>query len=81
MEPYRPFVDQYVFSKVPPFDLPAQELYPGQKKRLLEMLTCDVRMNGLRRPLMVALSYTTASLAKYYLKKADELALPEFLDE
>lgn len=79
MEPYRPFVDQYVFSKSPPFDLPAKELYPGMKKRLLEMLTCDVRLGGQRRPLMVALSYTTASLARYYLKKTDELALPEFL--
>lgn len=81
MEPYRLFVDQYVLSKMAPFDLPAKELYPGHKKRLLEMLTCDVQMNGLKRPLMVALSYTTASLARYYLKKTDELVLPEFLGE
>lgn len=78
MEPYRPFVDQYVLGKVPPFDVPVKELCPGHKKRLLEMLTCDVTMGELRRPLMVALSYTTSSLAKYYLKKTEELVLPSF---
>ena len=78
MEPYRPFVDQYVLGKVPPFDVPVKELCPGHKKRLLEILTCDVTMGELRRPLMVALSYTTSSLAKYYLKKTEELVLPSF---
>lgn len=78
MEPYRPFVDQYIFSKLPPFDSPAEELFPGMKQRLLQVLTCDVKMGEQRRPLMVALSYTTASLARYYLKKTDELVLPEF---
>lgn len=76
MEPYRPFVDQYVFGKVRPFDVPLKELSREMKARLLEMLTCDVKMGEVRRPLMVALSYTTASLASYYKKEVDELALP-----
>ena len=79
MEPYRPFVDQYVFGHVPPFDVQATELTRGMKARLLQMLTCDVKTGDLKRPLMVALTYTTASLAKYYLGKTDHLILPSFL--
>lgn len=78
MEPYRPFVDQYVFGKVRPFDVPTAELTKEMKARLLQMLTCDVKLGEVRRPLMIALSYTTASLAKYYLGKAEALFLPEF---
>ena len=77
MEPYRPYVDQYVFGKVRPFDVPMREITREMKARLLEMLTCDVKVGEVRRPLMIALSLTTASLAKYYLGKAEELALPE----
>lgn len=79
MEPYRPFVDQYVFGHVPPFDIQATELTREMKARLLQMLTCDVKTGDLKRPLMVALTYTTASLAKYYLGKTDHLVLPSFL--
>ena len=79
MEPYRPFVDQYVFGHVPPFDVQATDLTRGMKARLLQMLTCDVKTGDLKRPLMVALTYTTASLAKYYLGKTDHLVLPSFL--
>ena len=77
MEPYRPFVDRYVLGGVRPFDVPAKELSKEGKIRLLQMLTSDVTLEGLRRPLMVALSYTTASLARYYLGKADKLVLPQ----
>lgn len=79
MEPYRPFVDQYVFGRIPPFDVKSEELTREMKARLLHALTCDVKTGELKRPLMVALTYTTASLAKYYLGKADSLVLPSFL--
>ena len=78
MEPYRPFVDQYVLGRFPPFDIPQEQLTHEMKTKLLEMLTCDVKMGDLRRPLMIAVSCTTASLAKYYRKEVDKLALPEF---
>ncbi len=78
MEPYRPYVDQYVLGKVRPFDVPQKELTKEMKERLLQMLTCDVNLGEYRRPLMVALSYTTSSLAKYYLGKSESLLLPEF---
>lgn len=79
MEPYRPFVDQYVLGNFPPFARTADRLTREMKACLLEMLTCDVRTGELKRPLMVALTYTTASLAKYYLGKATELVLPSFV--
>jgi len=78
MEPYRPFVDQYVLSGEKPFDAPSDELTQPMRARLLEVLTCDVRLGDQTRPLGVALSYTTASLAKYYLGKTDTLSLPSF---
>lgn len=79
MEPYRPFVDQYVLGKVRPFDVPSEELTREMRARLLEMLTCDVRLGEVKRPLSVAITFTTASLARYYLGKTDSLTLPEFI--
>lgn len=78
MEPYRPYVDQYVLGGVRPFDVPSSELSREMKARLLQMLTCDVQLGNVRRPLLVALSYTTSSLAKYYLGNGEELLLPRF---
>ena len=80
MEPYRPFIDQYIFSKVKPFDMEWNEVSQPVKARLLEALTCDVSLDGMRRPLMVAATWTSASLAKYYLGKTDKLSLPSFYD-
>ena len=78
MEPYRPFVDQYVLGKVKPFDVPLEELTKEIRTRLLQVLTCDVSLGDVRRPLMVALSFTTASLARYYKKNSGKLVLPRF---
>lgn len=78
MEPYRPFVDQYVLGRLPPFDKSADALDKEMRARLLQMLTCDVNLGDVRRPLMVALSSTTASLARYFRKESEELALPRF---
>lgn len=78
MEPYRPYVDQYVLGKVDPFGLPSDRLTREMRARLLEMLACDVRIGGVRRPLMLAVSSTTASLARFYKKESDTVVLPEF---
>ena len=50
----------------------------AMKARLLQMLTCDVRIGSVKRPLMLGVTSTTASIAKYYLGKTKELALPSF---
>lgn len=80
MEAYRPFVDQFVFG-----DFPVSESAPGHlldkaaKARLLSCLTCDVTIGGLTRPLMIALTSTSASLARCYLEKSPDILLPSFL--
>lgn len=78
MEPYRPFVDQYVFGNPDVFAGEAGSLTKEMRRGLLSALTCDVRAGGVRRPLSIALAFSTASLAKYYLGKAEALVLPEF---
>ena len=77
MEPYRPYIDQYILGKLRPFDVTANELRQEHRARLFEALACDVKMGANHRPLMIALSFTTASLVRYYKKECDELALPE----
>lgn len=51
----------------------------AMKARLLQMLTCDVQIGSVKRPLMLGVTSTTASLAKYYLGKTKELSLPSFV--
>ncbi len=79
MEPYRPFVDQYVFDRIMAEFPDQQEMTKEMRAVLLEFLTCDVKINDKRSPLMVALSYTTASLARYYQEQTTELFLPSFI--
>ena len=80
MEPYRPFVDQYVFGdEGGVFNDVDGDLPRSMKARLLEVLTCDVRIGAVKRPLMLGVSSTTASLARYYLGETKELALPAFV--
>ena len=77
MEPYRPFVDQIVFR--PGSVLPAAPdggLDRAAKAELLSCLTCDVAIGGLKRPLQIALSSTSASLARCYWEKTPDLLLP-----
>lgn len=76
MEPYRPFADEAVFSKRDFFN--TEDLHKEHKAELLRLLTMDVKINGDRRPLANALSYTTASLAKCFLKEEKEIVYPEF---
>ena len=79
MEPYRPFVDQYVFREGSIFRDKDMILTKETKAVFLSALTCDVAMGSIMRPLSIALTFTTASLAKYYLGKTESLVLPEFV--
>lgn len=76
MEPYRPFVDKVVV------DLLKQgfmtELNPEIKQKLLAIPTEQVLMDGKRRPLMVAVSETTASLAKCFSGEIRKISYPSF---
>lgn len=79
MEPYRPYVDKIVV------DILQQgfgdSLTLTNKQRLLSIATEDVLIDGDRRPLMLAVSQTTASLAKCFNGEQRKLAYPEMNHE
>jgi CRISPR-associated protein Cas1 len=79
MEPYRPFVDDIVLNNLLRFPFEAVELSKEMKASLLTVLTADVMMGDKRRPLMNALSLTTASLVRCYLKEEREITYPSFV--
>lgn len=77
MEPYRPFVDMYVyriFQQKPELI----EVETNDKLELLKVLTADVLINKNMRPLMLAISQTTASLARCFALESKRIAYPGF---
>ena len=78
MEPYRPFVDDEILEYTK--DNPAQETIPIEfKKKILQVLARDVKIGKVVRPLMIALTMTSSSLAKILSGDDKELALPCFM--
>ncbi len=78
MEPYRPFTDKVVWNIVR-MNGKFLELTPDMKKQLLNIPAMDVRINGEKSPLMVAVQKTTASLAKCFEGKQRKILYPEFV--
>jgi CRISP-associated protein Cas1 len=77
MEPYRPFVDLYVYNIFN--NKPAiEELGKEEKVQLLNVLSSDVKISGMMRPLMIAVSMTTASLARCFAKETRKVTYPSF---
>ena len=74
MEPYRPFVDQVVYTLYAKNTL---ELTQEAKATLLSIPTIEVRINGKRSPLMVAAGQTTASLYKCFSGEIRKIIYPE----
>lgn len=74
MEPYRPYVDRLVL------DIIAEDgtlsLTQSAKLRLLSIPVLDVEIDGHTSPLMVAVSTTTASLAKCFGGDLRKLVYP-----
>lgn len=77
MEPYRPFVDAIVRAIIHETS-DIQTLKQEHKVKLLNMLTHDTWIDGVKSPLMVALQKTANSLAKCYAGDIRKLAYPEF---
>lgn len=77
MEPYRPYVDEIVFSIVKEFGGEEQNLTREIKAKLLSIPTTEVVINGKRSPLMVAASQTTASLYRCFNGELRRIAYPE----
>ena len=76
MEPYRPYVDELVVNIRKEFD-DTDFLDKEIKKRLLSIPTIEVIINNHRRPLMVAVTETTASLYKCFSGELRKIAYPE----
>lgn len=72
MEPYRPFVDMAVWNisqNYPDLD----DLHKEIKAEILGILASDVGMKNNKRPLMIAITHSTASLAACYTGKRKQI--------
>lgn len=76
MEPYRPYVDE-VIAEILQSGADCGELTTDIKKRLLVIPVREVQINGQRSPLMVAVTQTTASLAKCFSGELRKIVYPE----
>ena len=76
MEPYRPFVDQLIIEIMKNQDIP-ETLTIDLKQQMLSIPVLDVRISGKRSPLMIAVSQTTAGLAKCFNGESRKIAYPE----
>lgn len=77
MEPYRPYVDELVFAMDKKYEW-VETLEKEHKAELLQILSCDVMIGENKRPLMLALSQTTASLARCFAGETKKIVYPKF---
>ena len=75
MEPYRPYVDSLVYSIYESVG-PEEDLSIDTRTHLLEFLQHDVVFNKTKRPLMLGISQTTASLARCFEGEQKRLQYP-----
>ncbi len=77
MEPYRPYVDDAVYEL---WESGNKDMILDKETKayLLNVLTCDVKIGKVKRPLLVALSHTTASLARCFSGEEKKIAYPVF---
>lgn len=78
MEPYRPFCDELVYQLFQSGSIDSEELNREHKAKLLSIATCDVKIDGKKSPLMVALSRTTNSLFECFEGSRRKIVYPEF---
>ena len=76
MEPYRPFVDKIVFDVLKQGY--GTELNKELKQKLLSIPTSEVLIEGIRHPLMIAVSQTTSSLVKCFNGECRKIIYPIF---
>jgi CRISPR-associated protein Cas1 len=78
MEPYRPFVDKLVLGIIAEKH-EYEELTPSLKKKLLTIPVLNTIIEENVRPMMVALSHTTASVAACFLSEKRKILYPLML--
>lgn len=76
MEPYRPYVDLVVKQMVDD-ELNCEDLSTPEKTALLGLLSMDVHIGNKKRPLMVGISETTASLSRVFKGEDKKVKYPE----
>lgn len=77
MEPYRTYVDEIALHLFQT-EKEALILTKEHKMELLGLMAADVEIGEVKRPLMVALSITTASLAKCFSGECRKITYPVF---
>ncbi len=77
MEPYRPYVDEAVAFLYLDKEIREDKLSLETRAQLLQILSRDVIINHMKRPLMVALSQTTASLARCFAGETRKILYPQ----
>ena len=75
MEVYRPYVDEVVYSL---YNAGSIQLNKETKMKLLNVLFSDTLFGSIKRPLSIALSFTTASFAKCFVKEQKVISCPMF---
>ena len=75
MEPYRPYVDELV-TEILRTGVDCSVLTTDLKRQLLGLPVREVMIDGHRSPLMVAVTQTTASLAKCYSGELRKVVYP-----
>ena len=79
MEPYRPFVDALVLVYIKLY--PKEETLTKQAKaHLLTIATQDVYIDDKKRPLLIAVTTTTASLFKCFTGERRTVLCPSFYE-
>ncbi|HRZ41713.1 MAG TPA: type II CRISPR-associated endonuclease Cas1 [Bacteroidales bacterium] len=75
MEPYRPYIDKLVFE-LHKSNPNIADLTAEVKLTILEVLSADVLIDKIKRPLMVAISMTTASLSRCFTGESKKILYP-----
>ena len=73
MEPYRPYVDECVYNLVASGET---KMTKEVKGKLLQTLFADTHIGSVMRPLDIALTITSASLAKCFAGAQKKIAYP-----
>ena len=80
MEPYRPFVDLLIYRQIntiPDYHNITKE----RKGEFLQLLTADCLFKDNKSPIMIAMEYSSASLAKCFEGSSKKIDYPEIPDE
>jgi CRISPR-associated protein Cas1 len=75
MEPYRPFIDRTVWEMWQE-GMNCSEIGKEEKARLISTLLMNTSIGKVKRPLQIALTITTASLNRCFLKEDKRIMYP-----